>query len=92
MHVYISRTGPLWQNTSLPQRIKSQETEVLAETSGYMDGLAEEAIEIGLHSDNIKKNERFNLANHELQHQIIKGLRHTQVRQNPRVKTQGRAC
>jgi hypothetical protein len=39
-------------------QIKFQETETLAETSGYMDLLVREAIEIKLHQNSINREER----------------------------------
>jgi hypothetical protein len=42
-------------------RIEFYETEVVAETSGYMNRLVEEAMDIKLHRDNINTEEGFKL-------------------------------
>jgi hypothetical protein len=43
-------------------QIKFRDIEVLAKTAGYMDQLIKEAREIGLHPDNINKEEGFKLS------------------------------
>jgi hypothetical protein len=49
-------------STESGHRIKFHETEGLAETSGYMERLVKEAIEINLNPENINREERFKLS------------------------------
>jgi hypothetical protein len=69
-------------------RIRFHKTEVLAQTSGYMDRLVKEAIEIKLHPDSISRLEGFklskvfnsstNLLRHSNTHTSRKSLKETE--------------
>jgi hypothetical protein len=46
-------------STESGHRIESPETKVLAKTSGYMDELVRETVDVKLHPDNINREEGF---------------------------------
>jgi hypothetical protein len=71
-------------STESGHRIKFDETEVLAKTSGYMDRLVEEATEIKLCPGSINRGSIHTHQGMKSNHQVVKALQHTYITKVPR--------